>query len=506
VLSKKILIVEDEGTFAQDLVNRLKKFGSNVLAVTTSGEDAIHMASEVQPDLVVMDFRLQGDIEGVKTARVIRQRFNVPIIYLTSNTDDSTLERVCMSQLLGYILNPFQENELDGAIELPLNGHLLNNQLNNQQWLLRVIESISDGVIVTNYQESIIFMNPAAEQLTGWKQEEARGKNLSEVVKIIDEETRQSRKIILETALQEGLQISLPKETILIAKNGTETPISNLVLPIKNDSASTSGAVLIVRDLTDFKLAREVSQKQIEQEQILAQLSQLNQLKDEYLNTVSHELRAPLSNIKMAIQILQSTGIAEKGKIYLDILKAECDRELALINDLLDLQRVETATTPQFHPESLELQTWLLSIVDGFYVSTHQRQQTLKLEVPPHIPSLVSDSISLARVLAELLNNACKYTPAGGEIVLSVSHQPCSPPTTIFTVSNSTEIPAANLPLIFEKFYRVPKADIWKQGGTGLGLALVQKLVSQLQGTITVESTGGWTTFTVKLTDLVITA
>ncbi len=111
---------------------------------------------------------------------------------------------------------------------------------------------------------------------------------------------------------------------------------------------------------------------------------------------------------------------------------------------------------------------------------------------------LVSDRASLERILAELLNNACKYTSAGGEIVVGVCDK-STEAATIFTISNPAEIPADQLPRIFEKFYRVPKGDRWQQGGTGLGLALVQKLVEQIQGTIRVESSRGWTTFTVVL-------
>jgi signal transduction histidine kinase len=110
------------------------------------------------------------------------------------------------------------------------------------------------------------------------------------------------------------------------------------------------------------------------------------------------------------------------------------------------------------------------------------------------------DRASLERILAELLNNACKYTLNAGEIVLSVHLKELGKElSTIFTISNQAEISATELPRIFDKFYRVPKADRWKQGGTGLGLALVQKLVERLQGTIRVDSSDGWTTFTIEL-------
>ncbi len=237
------------------------------------------------------------------------------------------------------------------------------------------------------------------------------------------------------------------------------------------------------------------------------ELEKLNSLKDDFLSTVSHELRTPIANMKMAIQMLLVSRSAEKSQRYLEILQAECARESELINDLLELQRLETASYPLLLGEAVSLQDFLPSIIEPFQVRTRQREQTLQINLTPDLPVLVSDRASVERVLAELLNNACKYTPAGGEIVVSVRHNYSTPApfppneaeATIFTISNSAEIPAVELPRIFDKFYRVPNTDPWKQGGTGLGLALVQKLVSQLQGTIFVESASGWTTFTVQL-------
>ncbi len=256
--------------------------------------------------------------------------------------------------------------------------------------------------------------------------------------------------------------------------------------------------IAVVEDITERKQTEEVRQKQIEQEHLVAELEQLNLLKDDFLSTVSHELRTPLTNMKMALQMLKNSSTAERRQRYLEILQNECNREIDLLNDLLDLQRLETAPSSLLLGEAVSLQDWLPSIVEPFRVRTGQLQQTLQINLPPNVPVLVSNPASLHRMLAELLNNACKYTAANGEIVLSICYQ-STEATTIFTISNSAEIPADLLPRIFEKFFRVPKADPWKQGGTGLGLALVQKLVEQLQGTIKAESSGGWTTFTVML-------
>ncbi len=228
-------------------------------------------------------------------------------------------------------------------------------------------------------------------------------------------------------------------------------------------------------------------------------LQKLNALKDDFLSTVSHELRTPLSNMKMALSMLKLTRSSEeKSQRYLEILTSECNRETELVNDLLDLQRLEAESYLLLPRETVSLQDFLPSIIAPFQVRIGERQQLLQIHLPPDLPELVTDRTSLERILVELLNNACKYTPAGGEIIFSVDYKSAQL-TTQFCISNTTEIPAAYLLRIFDKFYRIPNADPWRQGGTGLGLALVQKLVNLLKGTISVESSGGWTTFTLEL-------
>jgi len=231
------------------------------------------------------------------------------------------------------------------------------------------------------------------------------------------------------------------------------------------------------------------------------ELEKLNQLKDDFLSTVSHELRTPIANIKMAICLLQTAPAAAARERYLQILKAECDREAELINTLLDLQMLEAASYP-LTPEAIDLQEWLSNIIESFRLRTQQREQQLRVHIPDVLVPLQADRHGLERVLTELLNNACKYTPAGSDIVLKLyqaAESADATPVTIFSISNEAEIPAPQQARIFDKFYRVPNADPWKQGGTGLGLALVQKLVEEMQGTIKVESSAGWTTFTVQL-------
>lgn len=292
------------------------------------------------------------------------------------------------------------------------------------------------------------------------------------------------------------------------------------------------------------------------------ELEQLHRVKDDFLSTVSHELRTPMANIKMGTQLLEMSlehsGFLEADAPihrYLQILKDEAHREMTLINDLLDLSRVDAGVEP-YVVTTIDPQTWIPHVVEPFLERTQLQQQQLQINLASNLPPLTTDLSDLERILTELLNNACKYTPAGEQIVVAASvlsiaptapeqtpndrNQPAalinrhsssaqgslsepifardllrqpasnqphsfaepSDPSLCFLlkVTNSgAEIPVSEQSRIFEKFYRIPNDDPWKCSGTGLGLALVKGLVERLSGQIWVESTAAATTFTVQL-------
>ena len=249
-----ILVVEDEIIVAMDIQNRLRKFGYTVLGLADSGEEAIKKAADNSLDLVLMDIHLKGNMDGVETAQIIHNIFNVPVIYLTANADESTLERAKVTEPFGYILKPFKEKELKFTIEITLSKHQTEKKLKqNEQWLTTVLKSIGDGVITSDALGAVTFMNPIAEELTGWNYSDAFGKEATEVFNIAHEKTR----IIIESpvtqVLQSGVTIGLPEETILIARNGTEIPIDDSVAPIKDDNGNITGAVLVFQDITERK-------------------------------------------------------------------------------------------------------------------------------------------------------------------------------------------------------------------------------------------------------------
>ncbi len=251
-----------------------------------------------------------------------------------------------------------------------------------------------------------------------------------------------------------------------------------------------NGWLLLIKDISDRKQIETNLSRQIEEQR------QLNVMKDDFLSTVSHELRSPMANIKMAIQLLQIAQTPEQRERYLEILRAECDRETDLINDLLDLQRLE-AGVKDLMPEPILIPVWLPHIAESFQGRISERQQNLEVDCPDDLPSITTDRLCLERILGELIHNACKYTPPTEQI--TVRAVAMSEHLMIQVQNSGAEIPAAELPRIFDKFYRVASGDRWQQGGTGLGLALIKKLTELLGGEIHVASRDNLTTFTVQL-------
>jgi two-component system, sensor histidine kinase and response regulator len=232
--------------------------------------------------------------------------------------------------------------------------------------------------------------------------------------------------------------------------------------------------------------------------QRLSELQAHELQRSDLLNTITHDLRAPLTTIKVALQMMEA--LPDNRRQYLDIALSACDQGDELIQNLLDLYQLE-AGEALVVPAPLDLQDYLRTIYAAFKVRTETYQQRLEWDVPEVLPPLISDGMTIQRILIELLNNACKYTSAQGVVCFKVREagEDQDVPSLVFLVRNQSEIPADALPQLFNKFYRVPGGDRQKRGGTGLGLTLVHKLVEQLQGSIAVESEAGWTHFRIEL-------
>jgi len=273
----QILVVEDENIVAKDIQNRLRNMGYRVPAICASGEDAIDKVAQIHPDLVLMDIMLKGAIDGISAAERIRNLFSVPVIYLTAYSDEATLERARISEPFGYLLKPFEERELHTTIEIALYKHRMEKRLKeSEQWLSTTLKSIGDAVIATDRNGRVAFMNPVAENLTGWKQGDALGRDLTEVFVIVDEKTRNPIESPSLRVLRGRNPIRLSYNIQLIARDGVETPIDDSASPIMDGKDNMLGAVITFRDITERRVAEEVLRQHAQY--LIKRVKELNSL------------------------------------------------------------------------------------------------------------------------------------------------------------------------------------------------------------------------------------
>ena len=181
-MGSKILVVEDERITAEDIKSGLECAGYNVPALVSSGEDAIEKAGKLKPDLVLMDIKLKGKMDGIEAAEQIKYLYNIPVIYLTAYSDEYTVQRAKITEPSGYIIKeetgllrkPFEESELHTAIEITLHRHKMEKD--HDILLSEMVKNINDAVIATNADGKIKLMNSLAESLTGWELNDAMDK------------------------------------------------------------------------------------------------------------------------------------------------------------------------------------------------------------------------------------------------------------------------------------------------------------------------------------------
>lgn len=244
----------------------------------------------------------------------------------------------------------------------------------------------------------------------------------------------------------------------------------------------------------------------MDQQQALQARIQVLQLREQeiqaWVGGITHDLRAPLTTIKVALELLEDRP--DKSERYLSIARQACAQSDALIEELLTLYREQEAAIEKSLSNGIHLQIIFDRLFQSFSVRSSYLKLQLQWDVSKEIDAAFSPSgLSLERILTELLNNACKYTKVGGQIGLAVTIADGLQ----IKIKNQAEIDSEALPYIFNRFYRVPPDTNFplKQGvsetpspipGTGLGLSLVRQLTAQLGGTLDLESSDGWTTFT----------
>jgi two-component system, cell cycle sensor histidine kinase and response regulator CckA len=244
----RVLVVEDSPVISEMIQHYLKKCDYVVAGAVTTGEAAVEIAAELEPDLVLMDIELAAEMDGTQAAGLIWDRFHIPVVYLTANDDVETISRASSTSSYGYLLKPVQERELYSAVQIALSKHASDCRAREQDnWLRTTLLCIADAVIAADSVGFVKLVNPAAEALIGWSQEEAMGRDIVELFQMLECGTRRPTECAVVEAIRDvGVSRSI-RARILIARDGSEKAVEETAAPIVNDSGYIVGVVLVIR-------------------------------------------------------------------------------------------------------------------------------------------------------------------------------------------------------------------------------------------------------------------
>jgi PAS domain S-box-containing protein len=343
-------------------------------------------------------------------------------------------------------------------------------------FLASIVESSNDAIISKSLDGVIQSWNIAAERLFGYTAEQAIGRSISMLIPAdrADEEDR------IIARLRAGEPVD-SFETERLKSDGSLIPISLTISPIRDESGRIVGASKIARDITDKKEAENRIHD------LVAKLTEADRRKDEFLATLAHELRNPLAPIRNAVEIVKQSRDDDNLLLARDTIDRQSSQLVRLVDDLLDMGRI-TSNKMELRKESVELASIIHHVVEASRPQVENVRHELTVSLPPEPIYLDADPVRLSQVFSNLLSNSCKYTDPGGKIWLTVERQ--NGEVAVSVKDNGLGIPRDKLSAVFEMFTQVEHSLDRTQGGLGIGLTLVKRLVEMHHGTVEARSEG----------------
>lgn len=352
----------------------------------------------------------------------------------------------------------------------------------SQEWFEVTLNSIGEAVIATDINGRVTFLNPVAEAMTGWCRAEAQGRPLEDVFCILDEQTREVVESPVAQVLRHGKVSGLANHTVLVSRVGCEWPIDDRGAPIRDSFGRLIGVVLVFHDVSQRReLERQLSDR-------ATQLSEEISRRDHYLAVLAHELRNPLGPIRNALHILEQPGVpesmAQQGR---QIMRRQVQQLARLIDDLLDLAFINHGQF-QLRSELLDFSALISKALESSRSIVEDHRHKLHFQAEPNL-MVKADPVRVEQVLANLLSNAAKFTPPGGQIWVTVSREDTR--AVLRVRDTGVGIPPSKLREIFTPFAHVGRSLSGAvQWGLGVGLNIVQNIVNLLGGTVEASSDG----------------
>lgn len=500
----RILVVEDEALIAEDIREALVRLDYDVVGTAASAREALALTDRERPDLVLMDIRIRGGTDGIETAAMLEKAHQVPVVFLTSHSDEATFARATRVAPYGYMLKPFEERDLRITVEIALQKHALERRIaERERWFSTTLQSIADAVIATDPNRTITFMNPVAERVTGWSSAEMVGQDIDAVMHLAAANgSRVENPLARAIATVETARV--PPDTRIVRRDGSSGPIEDNAAPIVDDRGTLLGAVIVFRDVGERK-GLEVRLAQAERLAALGTLAA----------GVGHEINNPMAAVVANVEYLREQLerlIPRLDAPSPDEAEARAHvrtklRELAEVTDetsgasarvsrvVQDLRRFTRIQPNELAPVNLtDVVDFGLRMAQGEI--RHRARVVRKYE---ETPLVLADEGALCQVVTNLIVNAAQAFEEEGaprnEIAIATRTDDAGC-AVIEVRDNGPGIPASVRPKIFDPFFTTKGVG----QGMGLGLAISHHLVSVAGGELTVDTAQGLgTTFRIVL-------
>lgn len=392
------------------------------------------------------------------------------------------------------------------AEEMNLREAAVLETTRQKEWLNTTLASIGDGVIITDIQGNVTFLNSEAERLTGWKSAEAQGQPLPSVFRIINEQTRQGVENPVDKVLRLGTIVGLANHTLLLAKDGSEIPIDDSAAPIRLPDGPLLGVVLVFRDFTEYKkVERELQEAQLQlkahaellEKTVEERTSKLTEMVSELehvSHAITHDMRAPLRAMNSFATLLMEecvTGLnPADAQNYCRRIVTGASRLDDLITDSLSYTKAVLLQVPM-HP--VDLSRLILGLLET-YPNFHPDNADIRIE--GQLPTVLGNEALLTQCFSNLLGNAVKFVAPGVHPQIRLRASYTNGVTRISVQDNGIGVPANAQYRLFGMFQKLNA----NYEGTGIGLAIVRKVVTRMGGNVGVESEPGrGSTFWVEL-------
>ncbi len=498
-----ILLVDDERANLLAYSSILESADVNLI-YATSGEEALRQALLQEFAVILLDFYLPT-IGGLEVAQIIRTRSQTPIIFITaSRPEDFPIEEAYSLGAVDYLTKPYNpivlKSKVDFYIELHRRTEALAaserarylSELSVKEGRIRLILENAKGYafIVTDRAGVITEWEGDAAAITGWSAADAIGQHIG-LIYTDDDRQRGYPQLELSIARSTGMA---PDKRWHARKDGSRFYADGVLVPLKDSAEQIHGFSKIFRDVTSERLAIE------ELHRLAENLAEADRRKSEFLATLAHELRNPLAPIRNGLGILRvgSDSVTTLSKTR-EMMERQVNHMVHLVDDLLDISRISGGKI-ELKKECITIKELLNSAVETSLPLIESGQHQLKVNVPDDSITLYVDPNRVAQVISNLLNNAAKYTPQGGEIKVSVSVE--NNEFILCVEDNGIGIPHDALPTIFEMFNQVERNMEHAQGGLGVGLTLVRQIVEMHGGNVkahSVENIGSIFTVTLPM-------